>query len=731
MKKHFWRRTLAAWLCAGLCAGPAGCAPQSGPSDGRPPAPVPVGTKTPGAAAYARSGGYELWADGDTGEIRITDRTGAPLWSTHAALGEGVYDIAGEDRRYATLLVYATDRYNNANMASSYTHSVQQGGLTLEAISDGVRLYFDFPGETEQYTIPVEFTLKEGRLSAEILFDHICTYGDVQINTIDLMPYFGAALKEDEGYLLVPDGSGALIRFRETDKEAEVYSQPVYGQDPALTAGRQLDTFQDVRLPVYGVSRNGRGFVAYARQGACEASVNAGQPGKVSNFSHIHFSFTYTQRDSYTLADRDQNAQTVYVNAEISSKSNPAVTWLFLEERADYVGMAQALREYLMETEGYTRTGTKDPALFLEVFGGAMEQKNLLGIPYETLETATTFADVEEMLSRLRARIFPEIYVLLYGFQKKGMYHNADSWGFDAAFGGSKGFQSLCQYAAGQRATVLPALEFQAQYGGGRGGAARRISGDYITQGLRLPHTGERDEDASWYLLSPAKAARRAADFLKGYEPVPGAGLFFPDYGCTVYADYHKDAPLVRSEALEQITQTLAAAGHIAVGGGGNLYAAAHASAVVQAPQAASGYRVETESVPFYALLMHGLNTFAGSPVNEAGDPQESFLRCVSVGYSLNFRLTAESPYCLRKTDLNVLVGTQFSAWEEDIAAMCGRLPELAGLNDQFITDYHKEGTLSVTLYEGGTRVYVNCGTEVVTADGHTIPARDFLCVGM
>ncbi len=729
MKTKAGMRVAALAVCATLLLGVFGCSPAADSSETpKEPQGAVSGTAVSGRTAYAHGERYSLWADGDTGEVWISDREGTVLWSSFAVLGEGMYDIATEERRNAVILVYAVDKYNNTNMASSYTHSVQQGGLTLSPVTNGVTLYFDFPGETEKYTVPVQFTLQNDRLQVEVLFDRIRTYGDVEINTVDLMPYFGAATKEDEGYMLVPDGSGALISFSDVKQSADVYSQPVYGQDNVLTTERQLEFPEDARLPVMGLSRNGKGFVAYVEQGACETTVNAAQPGKISIFSHLHFSFTYIQRDRYTLADKDLNAQTVFVNADVASAVNPVVTYLFLEESADYIAMANTLRDYLIETEGYTRTEAADPTLFLELFGGALQEKNFLGIPYHTLQVATTFADAQDILTRLRGQVSANMQAMLYGFQKKGMYHNAYDFTFDKAFGGTEAFDALCAYAAANRITVLPALEFQTLYKGKVGNAARRISGDYITEGLRQPHTGTV-EDLEWYLLSPIKAAQTAKAFLENTARPSGTAVFLPEYGHTVYADYAKDEPLTRSAALQHVLSVLQAAEGKAVVNGGNLYAVTQSSAILQAPATASGYVPESEHVPFYAMLLHGFNTFAGAPINEANNPKESFLRAIANGYSLNFRLTAESPYVLRKTNLNHLLSTQFSAWEQDIVHMTARLQELSGLNDRFIMHYRTEGDVTVTTYDNGVRVYVNFGTQDATVDDHRIPAQDFLCV--
>ena len=49
--------------------------------------------------------------------------------------------------------------------------------------------------------------------------------------------------------------------------------------------------------------------------------------------------------------------------------------------------------------------------------------------------------------------------------------------------------------------------------------------------------------------------------------------------------------------------------------------------------------------------------------------------------------------------------------------------------NQEMVDHQNLSGTLSVTTYADGTKVYVNYDFEDVTADGQTIPARDYLVV--
>ena len=71
-------------------------------------------------------------------------------------------------------------------------------------------------------------------LSARVDSAAIQQDGDYLVAGLAVLPYFGSGTAKDDGYLLIPDGSGALVEFG-TDKSAfKTYSQPVYGSDPSV-----------------------------------------------------------------------------------------------------------------------------------------------------------------------------------------------------------------------------------------------------------------------------------------------------------------------------------------------------------------------------------------------------------------------------------------------------------------------------------------------------------------
>ena len=88
-------------------------------------------------------------------------------------------------------------------------------------------------------------------MQVRILYDDIREYGKSKITRIDLLPWFGAGAADEEGYLFIPDGSGALVDFADNTHDAPTYRMPVYGSDPAVdlllkTGACPIDTYAGI-----------------------------------------------------------------------------------------------------------------------------------------------------------------------------------------------------------------------------------------------------------------------------------------------------------------------------------------------------------------------------------------------------------------------------------------------------------------------------------------------------
>ncbi len=109
-----------------------------------------------------------------------------------------------------------------------------------------------------QFRLSLEYTLDEDGLSVRLPANGIrFDQSSFQLSYIRILPYMGAASSEFTGYTMIPDGSGALVRFEDVLKSgsSRILAGKLYGQDYAyhtITGANQ----RIMRMPVFGIVEN-------------------------------------------------------------------------------------------------------------------------------------------------------------------------------------------------------------------------------------------------------------------------------------------------------------------------------------------------------------------------------------------------------------------------------------------------------------------------------------------
>lgn len=289
--------------------------------------------------------------DTATGEFQLTHRPSGKVYRSNP---EEKNDpaVKGINRfvMYSQLLVTMLDRATHeTSQKVSYTGSVMREGLTVESIEGGVRLAFTFP--ENEVTVPLDLVLDGPVLSARVDSAAIQQDGDYLVAGLAVLPYFGSGTAKDDGYLLIPDGSGALVEFG-TDKSAfKTYSQPVYGSDPAYAGDMDTSRKQPIRLPVFGIQRNGSAFLAEIARGAESASLEASAPGMINGQGTVYASFTYIGSGLVTIGESSQGAVKESQVYQTGNRllDDVQVDYHFLPEGGGYTAMAAQYRSILRE----------------------------------------------------------------------------------------------------------------------------------------------------------------------------------------------------------------------------------------------------------------------------------------------------------------------------------------------------------------------------------------------
>ncbi|HZG85817.1 DUF5696 domain-containing protein [Paenibacillus sp.] len=723
LQLQFWKKrvslALAAAMIAGMCAAGA-----------------PADTARGAAAAngfvrVAENGALALDFNPATAEVAVTDAASGAVWRSNPEDRE-TDDIAKGMKKqdlHAQLLVEYADAQNKPFQLNNYTGSIRENAFAWKRVEGGVEVEFRFP--KAGFTIPVTYRLTDDAFSAAIAADRVEQTGEYGIVTIGLLPLFGAGSIRDDGYLFVPDGSGALIRFNNGKNMYRSYNERVYGGDEAIASPGQTRLAEKIRLPVFGIKRNGAAALAVIREGAYQAGV-AGEVSRKNNQYNAVWSYlAMTEFETNKVMEGSPSEKSV-VRASASSAGAASfeVRYFFLSgEKADYAGMAERYREYLAEEQGVkpaAPAGGEQIPLLIELLGGVKKRETFLGIPYRTVEALTDYDDVASIASRLQERGIRNLSIRYEGWTAGGMKDRVPaSLKAERKLGGERGFRELLRDLEARGVAFYPVVDPVGLYRNGSGfhkffDAVRSISRAPALKYRYLVSNGTRDRDAApWYLLKP-ESVREAVERIGAAAQAKGlTRLALEQIGSIVYSDFRRET-LAKNETGRIWEDSLRSISGRVQGlslDAANAYALGAAEHVADVPLASSGFDVADESVPFYSIAISGLRPAFGEPINLKGDARRYMLKLLETGTYPSYRFIAGDASRLVGTEFDGLYGGGFDDWLDTAAAQYEELNDsLKSVMGQPIVDHEKvaEGAYRTTFANGKT-VVVNYSEETVT----------------
>lgn len=630
---------------------------------------------------------------------------------------------------------YVTDQVN------SYTGAIKKGDFTWELIENGVAIRYYFP--KQGFVIPVQYVLEEDCLAASIISEGIeeGVWEDPDtdpekkqsVMNVALLPFMGAAGSDDEGYLIIPDGSGALIHFNNGRTGAAIYQQDVYGRDDALTIRKAATTTYDVNMPLFGIVRNGRALMAVVENGDYQAQLNAMVNGQLTGYSNAYFAAQYIHMEANTIMPGSEHSTDVMLPTNtFRDMGNFTVRYYPLAaENATYADVAAAYRAQLGLKESIADAATQQ----LEMVASIPSIDTFLGVPYESVRVLTSYEQAAQTLRDFAAEGLNDLTLRYTGWSKQSVRGKmVTGLDLDNRLGGKKAFDGLRQAVKETGAEMVLAVDLIDIYEDGNGYWSLFAATDSVNSTAKqvpefLQSTGYQDpEGKPWYLLSPDKvpeAARKLAENLSGQ--VDGVSLSM--LGNTVYSSFGKtgisrtSAGMYWQQALETLSgkiQTLSAKTASA-------YAFPYIEQVDATPCASSRFEVTDMEIPFYQLVTHGAMVLYTEPANEDGNVRKALLRAIEYGMYPSWRVIAGDTALLSGTDYASWHAASLDAWREEIkntAAWMAPLGVYAGM--QMTGHEQVTATLSVTTYANGDMVLVNYGSEDAEHLGVTVPALGY-----
>ncbi len=540
------------------------------------------------------------------------------------------------------------------------------------------------------------------------------------------------------GYIFLPDGSGALMRFQDNTTSLSTYIGDVYGADLSTNTyhyryQNPYVPMKDPSMPVFGVAHGNRqaAFVAYATQGAEFMEIIASPHNNRTPYNYVYSRFTYNQLYQQIYNQSGAGYPTLF---EERNHYDIRLKYDFLQGDgstdgypADYVGMAKKYRDHLIEydiLQDNLIESEEMPIRLDFIMSDAMN--NLIGTRDVVV---TTIDQVDEILTKLHTSGIKNINSGLYGYQKGGItLGDKDRPNWINAIGTKRDFERVIENMNDLGIDVSLALDYVSIYEEQMsllGNASKHLNGWYIREHL----IREVGPVSDMYFARPTLVASWMKSHEKSVRSLGMQSLTYAGMTNQLYGDYGRNEIDIHGvidlyqNTLDTLKETYAINAI-----NPNQYLWAQVSRYLQSPMFTSQYLIQTDTVPFLQLVLNGSMEVYATYANFSFYTETDILRMIDYNVYPSFILTHDPSYELISTNSSNFYSTEFNLYEEMIHHMYNRMNGAyeSVLGSQWVDRLVVAPGVIVNQYANGVEIVINYTDEIQVYDGRTVSPLNY-----
>ncbi len=607
--------------------------------------------------------------------------------------------------------------------------------ITTYAIDNGICANIFFPDY--QFGLAVEVTLEDDALVVRVPDGSIVEKKkDTYISTVSLFPMLGHSyLGEKNGYMLIPDGNGALIYLNDKEgRYASGFSRLIYGVDYGFEQTNnssylwdRFETVTDpntVTAPIFGVSftDEAQAYLAIVEDGDERCSIEVQPNGVMVDYNRCFARFLL--RDIFVQPLNNSNSGTVKTVESDRIHSDLQVRYCLLSgEDANYSGMANVYRDYLLKTGQIVKTDCSYNTR-VDIMGSDREEF-LLGT---TAVTMTTTEEAAKIYAQLQEMGVNNVLSVYKGWQKGGTFAwPVSEYKADSAIGGTNALTDLITEQAKLGYNVY--LYDNAILVNDSTSAFTFDVMKMVNKRTFKIETRDQVYDLFYYLL-PSKTSGNLSQLTtalnkKGLQNIALAGISNTLFSYSSKGNYYSRSDTQASyvHAVENAKQTT----NLLLENP-NAYLWKYTDAYLDMPLGSSDYLYVDQDIPFLSMVLKGVLPMYSRYINFEANKSENFLQMVESGIYPSFYLTWGETSNLLYTNSSNLYSLEFETYKDTVSEYDAELRHLAQLTKDAHILRHETlsaGVVKVT-YSNGLQIYVNYTESDITADGVTVEALSY-----
>lgn len=590
--------------------------------------------------------------------------------------------------------------------------------------------------------IPLEYRLTADGMETNIPTEQIKESGGAAVYEVSVLPFFNAELMDnEEGYMFVPNGSGALINFDNGLMSSNMYySEYVYGQDLLAVQETIEDITEESRLPVFGIQKESSTMLVTLDDGQSLARISAYTSKAISYYNYVYAS--YRLRGYETVAV-DGQADPLSVLEEKMYSAYLKQTYHVLpdtEEYDGYAGMAKYYREMLFGNDESSDSSVitnqaEDIKFYVDLLGAVQRESSLLGFKYDETLAMTTFEEAQKIINELYSSNVTNLVVNYKGWMNVGYYHDTvDNIKLVRKLGSKSELSALKKLVESKGGSLygdvaLQFVTFAAEDFNYTAQSSRYYGQGYaVSFGKIGPTTYSRSASLGYIenlydLLSPKFLPKYVDYLIEEMEDVDVTGVSLRDMGSVLYSDKKRKELISREFAqhiAEAMFEKLDTMDKQLMLNNPLDYALPYADDVVNISFYKNAYVYVNEEVPFYAMVMHGYVDYCGKVYNLNANlsAAEECLEMIEAGASPHFIFTYERSSELKYTALNDHYSTQFATWKDTAVDLYQKVNAVLSQVANSTMDSHEiQGDVVTVGYSNGVMITIDKANLTVTVD--------------
>ena len=598
-------------------------------------------------------------------------------------------DLAGIDVGYLFEFMYEIGLYGNVlDQSGEKTGEYSFDDVNFDNQEHGFSIEIRDP----EFKIPLVIQLKEDHVHAEILTDEITKREPFEIVSIRMLPYFGATRTTDNGYMIIPEGSGGLMYLNNGKTQQRSYSTHFYEPDLNVISNRLSMRDIGAHMPIFGTKKDQSALLGIITEGAEHATLTTEVSGKNDVFNKSFVEFRFKDSGLYFLTQAG-----IPIWHHETYTFHPTIRYYILAgEEATYSDMAKLYGKYLDVAYNLKVKDNIKASLYLDILGAFDFEDYFLFIPYKNTQSLTTYNQALSIIQSLEKEGIDHMVINYLGWFNKGINHESPtSIDIDRVLGSKRSFNAFNQYLSDQGHNGYFDVDFIKNYDISSvfsnrdisrvvGGTLAELYPYDIASGL------ENKSQDPYYLSKVGKINRDVNSFMNQFNRLSAQGVSLRNFGQLIYSDFHNNHSRYRYEIkndYQDIVYRIASDKAVMIQNPHD-FLLPFISHLSDLSIESSKFLMVDASIPFYQLAIAGKMSYAMPSINldQIYDLDYYLLKAIETGSNIKFTITSENSSLLISTKYNGYFSTEFQRLSSQIVDITKRFQNLESANAYLIS---------------------------------------------